>query len=139
MESTLHIQFFALVGAFLVGVSLLLAAAGAREDTPRRQVIRALVEFWITSAVTLLALGLAARWGAAGRSSAGTGVTTLCLALGGWGVSRVRWLMATGLGLRPEAAPPRRFVTVVVETGVVVLIGWLALTGLNLYLKTGRP
>jgi len=137
MEVALEIQFFALVGAFLGGIGLLLAAAGARQETSLSQIVRALLGFWLTAAGMLLALGLAAHWGAGDRGGLAWLKTTLGLGLGGWAFGRVRWLVTTGLGLRPEAAPPRRPWEAVGEVGAIIVVGWLVLAALALYRTRG--
>lgn len=137
MQVALEIQFIVLVGVFFGGIGLLLAAAGARQETSLSQILRALLGFWITVAGMLLALGLAARWGSGEEGNLARLKTTLGLGLGGWAFGRVRWLVATGLGLRPEAAPPRRRWEAVGEVGAAIVIGWLALAGLALYRARG--
>lgn len=137
MKVAIEIQFFALLGAFLGGIGLLLAVAGAGPATSRLQILRALLGFWITAAVMLVSLGLAARWGAEPQGGLKLVGISLGLGVGGWAFGRVRWLIATGLGLRPEAASPRRWREVVGEVAVIILVGGLVLAGLALYQARG--
>lgn len=93
--------FWSLVSFMFLGLGLLLAAAGAQEHTPRPRLAWALGEFWLTVGATVGGLLLAGHFGRQGQLL----ITTVLLAPVGVGLSRTRWLMVTGLGLRPELAP----------------------------------
>jgi len=115
--------FWTLASLVLLGLSLLLAAAGAQEHTPRARLARALGEFWLTVGATVGCLILAGRMGWQGSLPATVGL----LLLGSSGLSRTRWLIATGLGLRPEVVPRRGVGPMMAEVVAITGVGLIAI------------